>query len=468
MHPYSLTHRSRSLAELKRFVRFPSISAQSAHAEDVRACAEWLAQQLQRIGMAGVRLIATPRHPIVYAEWLRAPGKTTVLIYGHYDVQPPDPLKDWRTPPFEPTVRGQHLYGRGSADDKGQLFAHVKALESYLRTAGRLPVNVKCLFEGEEEIGSPNLKPFLTKHAGELAADAAVVSDTRMLGPRQPALTYSLRGGLSLELEVTGPAKDLHSGTVGGAVHNPLQVLCEIVTCLHDREGHIAIPGFYDRVRPLDPRERSYMATVGPSDAKILADAKTERSWGEPGFSLYERTTVRPSMSICGLTGGYQGEGSKAIIPAHASAKLNFRLVPEQDPAEIEALVRHHLARLTPATVRSQVKTQLRARPAEIDRRHAAIRAAARAYKRGFGAAPVFLRSGGSIPVVNLFQEILGIPTALMGFGLPTDRIHAPNERFYLPNFERGIATCAAFLEEMALVRSERNADATLQTEAVA
>jgi acetylornithine deacetylase/succinyl-diaminopimelate desuccinylase-like protein len=440
----------RCLEELKRFIRFPSVSAQSKHAGDVRQCAEWLAGHLKKIGMDGVRLIATPRHPIVYAEWMRAPGRPTVLIYGHYDVQPPDPLKEWKTPPFEPTVRGEHLYGRGACDDKGQLFAHVKALESSLRTAGRLPVNVKCLFEGEEEIGSPNLKPFLERNARALAADAAVMSDTRMLGRDRPALTYSLRGGLGMELEVTGPERDLHSGAFGGAVHNPLQALCEILARLHDREGRIAIPGFYDRVRTLDPGERARMASAGPPDAKILADAGVEQSWGERGFSLYERTTVRPSLSVCGLTGGYQGEGSKAIIPARASAKLSFRLVPDQDPAEIEALVRRHLARLTPSTVRSRIATHLRSRPAEIDRRHPAVRAAAAAYRRGFGTAPAFLRSGGSIPVVNLFQEVLGIPTALMGFASPDDRIHAPNERFYLPSFDRGIATCLAFLDEIA------------------
>jgi len=453
---YARAHRARFLAELKRLVRFPSVSAQSKHAGDVRACAEWLAGHLKGIGMQGVRVIATPRHPIVYAEWMGARGRPTVLIYGHYDVQPPDPLQEWTTPPFEPTVRNGYLYGRGACDDKGQIFCHVKALETFLRTTGRLPVNVKCLFEGEEEIGSPNLKPFIKRHARALAADAAVMSDTRMLGPDQPALTYSLRGGLGMELEVAGPRQDLHSGTFGGAVLNPLQALCEIVAGLHDREGRIAIPGFYDRVRRPDERERAYMRTVGPPDAKILADAGAERGWGEPGWSIYERTTVRPSLAVTGITGGYQGEGSKAVIPARATAKLNFRLVPDQEPRAIEALVRRHVARATPSTVRSRLVTHLRARPAEIDRGHPAVRAAAFAYRKGFRAAPVFLRSGGSIPVVNVFQEVLGIPTALMGFALPDDRIHAPNERFHLASFTRGIATCLAFLDEMAGVRPPR------------
>jgi acetylornithine deacetylase/succinyl-diaminopimelate desuccinylase-like protein len=453
---YAHAHRARFLGELKRFIRFPSVSAQSARAGDVRKCAEWLAAHLQGIGMAGVKVIATPRHPIVYAEWRGAPGKPTVLIHGHYDVQPPDPLKEWTAPPFEPTVRGPYLYGRGATDDKGQLFAHVKALETFLQTTGRLPVNVLCLFEGEEEIGSPNLKSFLERHRRSLTADGAVMSDTRMLGPRQPALTYSLRGGLSLELEVTGPRQDLHSGTFGGAIHNPAQALCEILAGLHDSHCRIAIPGFYDKVRLPGAEERATMKKAGPSDAKILADAGAERGWGEAGWSLQERTTVRPSLAVTGIAGGYQGEGSKAVIPARATAKLNFRLVPDQDPREINLLVRRHIAKVTPPTVRVRVTTQARARPAVLDRRHPMMRAAALAYRRGFGAAPVFLRSGGSIPVVNLFQEVLGLQTALMGFALPDSRIHAPNERFHLPTFERGIATCLAFLEACAAIPISR------------
>ncbi|HEX4959957.1 MAG TPA: dipeptidase [Thermoanaerobaculia bacterium] len=459
---YARTHQACFLAELKQFIRFPSVSAQSARAGDVRKCAAWLAAHLQGIGMAGVQVIPTPRHPIVYAEWRGAPGKPTVLIYGHYDVQPPDPLREWTTPPFEPTVRGPHLYGRGATDDKGQLFCHVKALESLLRKTHRLPVNVKCLFEGEEEIGSPNLKPFLERHRRALTADAAVMSDTRMLGPERPALTYSLRGGLSQELTVCGPRQDLHSGTFGGAIHNPAQVLCEIVAGLHDAQGRVSIPGFYDRVLLPGPDERASMKKVGPPDAKILADAGAPLGWGEPGWSLHERTTVRPSLAVTGLTAGYQGEGSKAVIPSRASAKLNFRLVPEQDPREIDLLVRRHVARAAPPTVRFELTTQARARPAVLDRRHPVMRAAARAYQRGFGAAPVFLRSGGSIPIVSTLQEILGLETALLGFALPDSQIHAPNERLHLPTFARGIATCLAFLEECAALprRTMRRAPA--------
>jgi acetylornithine deacetylase/succinyl-diaminopimelate desuccinylase-like protein len=441
--------RHRHVAELKEFIRFPTVSAQPQHADDLKRCARWLASQLQAVGLERVRVLATPRHPIVYADWLRAPGKPTVLIYGHYDVQPAEPLAEWRTPPFEPTVVGDDLFGRGACDDKGQMFAHVKAIEACLKTQGRLPVNVKCLFEGEEEIGSPNLKPFVERNRRLLAADVAVMSDTRMLAADQPALTYALRGGLSFELEVAGQKSDLHSGNFGGAAHNPLQALCEIIAKLHDADRRIAIPGFYDRVRRWGGAEREFMAANGPSDEQILRDAKAELGWGERGYSLYERTTIRPSLSVTGVTGGYQGEGVKAVIPSRATAKLNFRLVPDQDPAEIERLFRSHIARVTPPTVRTTVRSFLAARPALIDRRHPVMRAAARAYEHGFGASPVFLRSGGTIPIVNHFQELLGAPTALMGFALPDDRIHAPNEKFHLPNFYRGIATCIRFLAEV-------------------
>lgn len=448
-HTYVVDNRSRFIAELKDFIRFQTVSAQPRHAGDVRRCAAWLADCLRQIGLEQVQIIPTARHPIVYAEWAGAAAKPTVLIYGHYDVQPAEPFDQWRTPPFEPTVIGDDLFGRGACDDKGQMFAHVKAIEVCLKTRGRLPVNVKCLFEGEEEIGSPNLKPFVERNRRKLAADVAVMSDTRMLAAGQPALTYALRGGLSFELEVTGQKSDLHSGNFGGAAHNPLQALCEIVAKLHDADRRVAIPGFYDCVRRWGAAEREFMAANGPGDQQIIRDARALGAWGERGYSLYERTTIRPSLSVTGVTGGYQGEGVKAVIPSRAVAKLNFRLVPDQDPVEIERLFRMHIARIAPTTVRTTVRRFLAARPALIDRRHPVMSAAARAYEHGFGASPVFLRSGGTIPIVNHFQELLGAPTALMGFALPDDRIHAPNEKFHLPNFYRGIATCARFLAEV-------------------
>jgi len=326
------------------------------------------------------------------------------------------------------------------------MFAHVKALESYLHTAGKLPVNVKCLFEGEEEIGSPSLLAFVARNKQTLAADVAIMSDTQMLAPDRPAISYSERGALGLELEVDGPRHDLHSGNFGGAVLNPLQALAEIIARLHDSAGRIAIPGFYDRVRQWSEKERTLMAQMGPSDEQILRDAAAEKGWGERNFTLYERTTIRPALTVNGIAGGYQGPGGKGIIPARALAKLSFRLVPDQDPQEIDRLFRRYIARVTPSSVRSAVRTLSSAKPALVNPNHPAMRAAALAYQRGFGTVPVFLRSGGTIPVVNTFQEILRVPTVLMGFALPDDRIHAPNEKFHLPNFFNGIATCIWFL----------------------
>lgn len=442
-------NRQSFLTELKEFVRIPSVSSQPKHAPEVKRCAEWLANHLRQIGMENVRVIKTPRHPIVYADWLHATARPTVLVYGHYDVQPVEPLNEWHTPPFEPTVRGGNLYGRGACDDKGQLFAHVKALEFCLRTTRRLPVNVKCLFEGEEEIGSPNLKPFVARQRRALACDAVVMSDTRMLGPDRPAITYALRGALSMELEVSGAPSDLHSGNYGGALHNPLQALCEMVGKLHGPDNRVLIPGFYDRVRRWSPAERGYMARVGPRDQEIRRHAGAARGWGERGYTLYERTTVRPALNLTGLTGGHQGVGGKSIIPARAIAKIDIRLVPDQEPQEIERLFRAQLCRLTPPTVHSEVRTFFRTKPALVNRKHPAMRAAWAACRHGFGVSPVFVRSGGSIPVVNEFQELLGAPTVLMGFALPDDRIHAPNEKFHLANFFRGIETCICFLYEL-------------------
>lgn len=304
------------------------------------------------------------------------------------------------------------------------------------------------MFEGEEEIGSPHLTDFIERNRRALRANFAVMSDTRMLGPNRPSLTYSVRGQLGLEIEVRGPHHDLHSGNFGGAVHDPLQALCEVISQLHDKNGRVAIPGFYSRVRRASTIERDYMRRTGPPNRQILRDAETEAGWGERGYSLYERVTVRPSLTINGISGGYEGVGGKAIIPSHALAKLSFRLVPDQDPREIEILFRRHIAQITPPTVKSVVRTNQLAKPAVIDRRHPALHAAAVAYRKAFGAMPVFLRSGGSIPVVSTLQRVLSIPTALMGFALPDDRIHAPNEKFHLPNFYKGIETSIWFLWE--------------------
>jgi acetylornithine deacetylase/succinyl-diaminopimelate desuccinylase-like protein len=432
------------------FVRFPTISAQPKHQSDIMSCANWLAGHLRLIGLGDVEIIPTKRHPIICASWHGAPERPTLIIYGHYDVQPADPLDKWRSPPFEPTLRGADLVGRGACDDKGQMFTHVKALESYLQTAGVLPVNVKCLFEGEEEIGSPNLLPFVVRNQRSVAADTAVMSDTRMLGPGCPAINYAERGALYLELDVHGPGHDLHSGNFGGAVHNPLQALCEMIAKFHDANGRIAIPGVYESVRTLTKKERAYMARAGPSDDRILEDAQAQLSWGERDYSLYERLTARPALTVNGISGGYHGPGGKGVIPARATAKLSFRLVPDQDSRQIDRLFREYIARIAPPTVHATVRTLSGAEPVVIDPRHPASRAASLAYRKGFGAAPVFLRSGGTIPILSAFQKTLGIPTVLMGFALPDDRMHAPNEKFHIPNFFKGIETSIWFMDALA------------------
>jgi acetylornithine deacetylase/succinyl-diaminopimelate desuccinylase-like protein len=462
---YARNRRGDFISELKEFLRFASVSSQPQQRMDVKKCAHWLARHLQGIGLERVRVIPTRGNPIVYASWLHAPERPTLIIYGHYDVLPGEPIAEWRTPPFHPTIKGRDLYARGAADDKGQLFCHIKALESYLRTTGALPVNVKCIFEGEEEVGSTHLLPFVERNKRVLRADAAIISDTKMLAPGRPAIGYAQRGGLRAEIEVRGPKQELHSGTFGGAVLNPVQAACEIVASLHDRRGRVTIHGFYDDVREWSEKERSYMARTGPSDDKILHEAKVKHGWGETGYTLYERTTIRPALTLNGIAGGHYGPGVKGVIPTSAVVKLSFRLVPEQNPERIGKIFREHITRITPAGAVVSVRVFSPIQPALVDRRHPAVQAAAFAYKKGFGALPVFLRSGGSIPVVNAFKESLGIPTVLMGFGLPDDRIHAPNEKFHLPNFYRGIETSVWYLTAAANALRRPNHSAALAAE---
>lgn len=450
---YALDHRPRFVSELKNFLRFPTVSSQPERRRDVSQCARWLASHLKHIGMQQVKVIPTRGNPIVFASWHRNHALPTILIYGHYDVLPGEPRREWRTPPFEPAILRNHLHARGASDDKGQLFTHIKAIESYLATDTHLPVNVKCIFEGEEEIGSPNLDPFILRNRRALAADAAVISDTRMLAADRPAISYSQRGGLRAELEVVGPTHDLHSGNFGGAVHNPLQVLCEIVAHLHDNRGRVAIPGFYDDVRQWGEKERRFLARTGRSDKEILHDAGVERGWGESGFSAYERTTIRPALTLNGLAGGHQGVGAKSIIPSRAIAKLSFRLVPDQRPDKIARLFRKHVEAISTPTVRTSIRTYSPISPALVNRNHPAVLTAIAAYKHVFLTEPVFIRSGGSIPVVNTFQKLLGIPVVLMGFGLPEDNIHAPNENLFLPNFYKGIATSIWYLSLAAKLK---------------
>jgi acetylornithine deacetylase/succinyl-diaminopimelate desuccinylase-like protein len=441
------------ISQLADFISIQSISAEQKHRDDIIKCAKWLAAHLQKIGLEHVNIIPTEKHPIVYADWLHAHDKPTLLIYGHYDVQPVDPLNEWKDDPFSGRIKNGSIYGRGTADDKGQLFIHVKALEYYLRNENRLPINIKCIFEGAEEIGSPGLDVFLRENAIALRSDVAVVSDTKIPSVTQPAITYSLRGMLGLELEVNGQKQDLHSGTFGGTIYNPLQVLCEMIAAMHDKNGRITIPGFYNSVQEVGPSQRNYMRNVGQPDMTIAKDAGATTLWGEKEYSAYERTTIRPSLSINGIKGGYQGDGPKAIIPSKASAKISFRLVPAQEPMMIEKLFREYIMSIKPEGINCNIRKVASAKPVIVNLDNPYIRAASSAYKNAFNNETIFLASGGTIPIVNLLQESLKIPTVLMGFALPTDNLHGPNEHFSLSNFYKGILTSLNFMHELSKIR---------------
>jgi acetylornithine deacetylase/succinyl-diaminopimelate desuccinylase-like protein len=436
--------------ELGELLAFPTISAIPAHWRDIETAAYWLKGHLTKLGLHHVQILPGPNggHPSVYADWLLAPGQPTLLLYGHYDVQPVDPLREWHTPPFRATRIGQNLFARGASDDKGQFFIHLKAVESYLATVGSLPINVKVWLEGEEEINSPNLPAFLDREAARLQADAVLVSDTEMPGYGRPSIIYSLRGNLSFELEVGGPRHDLHSGRYGGAVLNPLQALCEIIARLHDHTGRVTIPGFYRRVHEISPAERQELHCCAPSETEILTDLDLPMGWGEAGYSLFERMTIRPALTVNGLIGGYTGPGNKSVIPAQGRARLSMRLVPEQEPGEIARLLRRHIAAIKPAAVYTELKITGGSPPVIIPRRHPILSAATRAVYQAWGVPPVFTRSGGTIPLVAELQRRFKVPIILLGFGLPDDDIHAPNEKISLPNFFRGIETIIRFLEE--------------------
>jgi acetylornithine deacetylase/succinyl-diaminopimelate desuccinylase-like protein len=445
--------RRRSLEELRAFVAIPSVSGDPARAEDLGRCARWLAAHLRELGLDDVRVDGD----VVWGSWRGAPGQPTLLVYGHYDVVAPGPARAWRTPPFRPVVRDGRLHGRGASDDKGQLFAHVKAVEAYLRSTGRLPVNVVCVFEGAEELGSPGLGRFLAAHRPALACDAAVVSDTRMLGPGRPALTCALRGSLSLELRVATGRRAVHSGHVGGAILGAAQALAELVASLHRPDGGIAVPGLYRAVHPIDPRERARAARHGPSDRAVVREAGAYAGWGEPGFTLHERATIRPAVVVTALR--TPGAGRTAIPPA-ASALLNVRLVPGQEPREVERLLRAHLARRAQPAARVALRRLAAAPPVVVDARHPAMAAAARALRAGIGASPVLVRSGGTIPAVGLLQRMLGVPVVLMGFALPDDDAHGPGESFALSSFFGGIETSIAFLAELGRAGADGTAEA--------
>ncbi len=448
---YARANRTRSLAELEEFLRIASVSTQPEHESDIGHAAEWLRDRLLSAGFPRADIMPTPGHPVVYAEWLAAgDGAPTILIYGHYDVQPPDPLEEWNTPPFEPTIVGDDIFARGAADDKGQLYVHVKAIEAFKETEGAPPVNVKCIFEGEEECGSPNLEPFIREHAGLLAADAAVISDTHIMGKELPSIVYALRGLAYIEVKVTGPEYDLHSGIYGGAVHNPINALCRMIAQLQDENGHIAIPGFYDQVRELEADERAELAKIPFERKEWLLEAGVKTDWGEPAYTIVERTTARPTLDVNGIWGGYTQPGTKTVLPSQAFAKISMRLVPDQDPAEITRLLQNYMAEIAPPAVTVEVRDLNRGNAALVRRDSPAMKAAFRAYTEVFGQEPILVREGGSIPVVATFQRELGIETVLMGLGLPDDRLHSPNEKFHLPNFYKGIETAIHFMRFLA------------------
>jgi acetylornithine deacetylase/succinyl-diaminopimelate desuccinylase-like protein len=387
---------------------------------------------------------------VVYADWLHSEGSPTVLIYGHYDVQPADPEEAWDSPPFDPTERGGALYARGSTDNKGQFFAQLKAVEAWLQGAGALPVNLKLCIEGEEEIGSRHLPAALRDHRERFSADFCVISDSAMRAPGRPLILYGLRGTVYGEIEVRGPERDLHSGSYGGAVHNPLQALCEILASLHDEHGRVAVPGFYDRVRELDESERRELGELGMNKKELLRETGAPAAWGEEDFSIPERLGARPTLEVHGIRGGFTGEGVKTVIPAAVTAKVSMRLAPRQDADEMAELLEQHVKAIAPETVRVAVDLPFRANPALVARDHPLMEAAARAYAASFGTRPEFGLEGGSIPVVSTLQDLYGIPVLLMGFGLPDDRPHAPNEKFDLRQFESGIECAIRFLQEAA------------------
>jgi acetylornithine deacetylase/succinyl-diaminopimelate desuccinylase-like protein len=446
--------RERHLEELKAFLRIPSVGTQPERKAETEAAADWLAEAMQEAGLENVQVIPTKGNPLVYSDWLHdGPDAPTVLIYGHYDVQPADPLYLWDTPPFEPTVKDDnYIYARGSADDKGQAYIHIKAVESFLADDGRLPVNVKFLYEGEEESGGQNLIQYIPENTDFLAADVALVSDTHILSPDQPAIVYGLRGMCYVILDVTGPRRDLHSGSFGGGVDNPLNAVSHIIAKLKDTDGRILIPGFYDAVRPLSDDERALLAKHPFNEGEWLRENGAPVSWGEPDYTLVERLGARPTLDVNGIIGGYTDEGMKTVLPAKVHVKISMRLVPDQDPESIFQKLHAYVKEITPPSVRARVQFMHGAPASITDYKIPAIQAAAKAYKEVFGNEPVYIREGGSIPVVGLFQEHLGLETVLMGFGLPDDCIHSPNERFFLPNFFRGIETAIRFLDEYGRV----------------
>ncbi|WP_435017791.1 dipeptidase [Tundrisphaera sp. TA3] len=447
---YLEAHRREFEEQLFALLRIPSVSAQPAHDADTRRAAEFLRDDFLKIGFPIVELIETRGHPLVYAEGPKLDDRPTVLIYGHYDVQPPEPLEPWSSAPFEPTVRDGNVYARGATDDKGQMFTHVKAAEAWFKSMGGLPVNVKFLIEGEEEVGGANLEAFVAAEHAKLACDYAVISDTSQFAPGIPAITYGLKGMAYFELTVNGARADLHSGMFGGTVTNPLNALAEILASLKGPDGRILIEGFYDPVRPLEDWERADFAKLPFSEEEFRQQLGVPTLFGEAGYTTLERRWARPTCDVHGLFGGYQGPGPKTVLPRTAGAKLSFRLVPDQDPKQVAAQFRAHVAKVTPPGVTVEIIEHHGAPAVLVGVDSPGVRAAARAIEKGFGTAPVFMREGGSIPVVGLFKEHLKVDTLLLGWGQNDDNLHGPDEKFSLADFHRGIKASAHLLAELA------------------
>lgn len=447
---YFKDHREEHLEELKAFLRIPSISSLSEHKDDIRKGAEWLKEAMLKAGLENAEVFETEGHPVVYADWLHAEGKPTVLVYGHYDVQPVDPLNLWESAPFDPQIRDNKLFARGASDDKGQTFMHVKAVEALLKLNGELPVNIKFIVEGEEEVGSPNLPLYVEQNKDQLKADIIVISDTGMQGPGRPAVCYGLRGLAGIQIDVKGPKGDLHSGLYGGAVQNPLHAVVEILQSFRDNEGVIQVEGFYEDVLPVSDEERAEFASLEFDLEHEKKEIGITEDFGEKGYSFVERTWIRPTLEINGITGGFSGEGIKTVLPAEASAKITCRLVPNQDPDDIVAKLRAHIDAHKPAGVTVEITDFDKGKPFLTPFDHPAIQAAGRSYEKIYQVPTAFTRMGGSVPIVAVFDEVLELPVVLMGFGLASENFHAPNEHFHLENFDKGLRVISDYLFEAA------------------
>ena len=447
---YLKENRNRHLEQLFDFLKIESISALSEKKDEVRKAADWLSDELTNIGFENVQVMETDGHPVVYGDWLHAEGKPTALIYGHYDVQPVDPLELWGNNPFHPEIRDDKIFARGASDDKGPVFMHLKTLEAILKTEGTLPLNIKVIFEGEEEIGSPNLPRFLEKNKDLLKADVLVISDTPMIDKGKPAICYSLRGLTGLQIDIKGAKTDLHSGQYGGGVQNAAHALIELLGSFRDKNGKILVEGFYDKVLPLSDEERKAFQEINTDEEAVRKELEVPELFGEEGYTFQERVWARPTLEINGMYSGFTGEGIKTVIPSEASAKITCRLVPNQDPGEIAQLLEKHIEKHKPKGVTVNITRFDQGAPFITPLDHPAIQAAKRAYEKVYGGQTAFIRGGGSIPIVADFNTILDLPVVLMGFSLPNENFHAPNEHFHLENFDKGMVTLTYYWYELA------------------